>query len=171
MKLHNPNEPASQRQLWYLHILTGENTRNLPITKVEASKRIEFIRAQRLLKNEIDVKPELRLTAKPKPKIKINLKRKSTIKVSSKSIAVKDFDCWNCHNGHKHESLLANSQPYILCGCGASTVELPRFKTIRNRRGGIKSLILSKPVVSAVTDKARYAMQENYRQLAKAEGR
>jgi hypothetical protein len=157
MKLHEPNAPATSRQLWYLHILTKEDTRNLQITKVEANNRIRAI-----LKNEIVIQPKPE-PSKPKPKVKANLKRKSNIKVKAKSSG---FDCWYCHNGHGHEDLLANTQPYTLCGCGASTVPLPRFKVSHNRKGGVRAVVFSKPFVSSVTSADRYAMAESARQFA-----
>ena len=162
MKLLNPESPATPRQLWYLHILTREDTRNLQITKVEASKRIELARVGQSPKNEIVIQPKPK-PSKPKHRVKANLKRKSSTKVSAKA---SDFDCWYCHNGHGRQDLLANTQPYTLCGCGASTVELPRFKSSRNHRGGIRGIALSKPFVSSVTSADRYAMAESGRQFA-----
>ena len=44
MTIKSPDEPATQKQLWYLHILTRKDTRGLNITKGEASKLIEEIK-------------------------------------------------------------------------------------------------------------------------------
>jgi hypothetical protein len=158
MKLNNPNEPATKRQLWYLHILTKGDTRNLQITKVEASKRIELARAKILLKNEIVIQPKPE-PSKSKPRRKANLKPKSSIKVKAKaSVKSNGFDCWHCHNGYGHEELAINGHPYLLCGCGATTTILPRLKVSYNRRGGVRSVIFTKPFVSSITSADRNAM-------------
>lgn len=64
------SESATKRQLWYLHILTKTDTRELQITKAEASRQIQFARARILLKNEIAPKPELgQKPTEPTPEI------------------------------------------------------------------------------------------------------
>lgn len=157
------SESATKRQLWYLHILTKTDTRELQITKSEANQRIRLALAGVVPKNETVVKPE----SKRKRAVPIirDKKKEPTFKTAPKS---NGFDCWHCHNGHEHQDLLADTHPYILCGCGASTVSLPRFKTSRNRRGGIKGIALSKPFVSSVTSADRYAMAKSAEQFAEA---
>jgi len=43
--MHNPEAPATNKQLWLLHILTKTDTRNLNITMAEASKRIAELKS------------------------------------------------------------------------------------------------------------------------------
>ncbi len=45
MTLRNPEAPATSKQLWLLHILTKTDTRNLNITMLEASNRIEALKS------------------------------------------------------------------------------------------------------------------------------
>lgn len=40
MRLNNPGAPATSRQLWLLHILTKQDTRNLQLTMQQASDAI-----------------------------------------------------------------------------------------------------------------------------------
>lgn len=42
--LRTPEAPATSRQLWYLHILTKEDTRGLKLTMAEAAERIEKVK-------------------------------------------------------------------------------------------------------------------------------
>lgn len=44
IKLNKPNEPATRKQLYMLHILTGEDTRNWKLTKQEASNKISELK-------------------------------------------------------------------------------------------------------------------------------
>lgn len=43
----DPDAPATRRQLWALHLYTGLDTRDLVLTKGEASARIEAAKAKR----------------------------------------------------------------------------------------------------------------------------
>lgn len=49
-KVYNPDAPATKRQLWYLHILTKQDTRDLDITRGEISKWIAVAQAERVIK-------------------------------------------------------------------------------------------------------------------------
>ena len=40
-QIKSPDEPASARQKWYLHVLTGENTKDWVLTKAQASEQIQ----------------------------------------------------------------------------------------------------------------------------------
>lgn len=40
LKLNNPYKPATKKQLWLLHILTKQDTRNLTLTMKDASDKI-----------------------------------------------------------------------------------------------------------------------------------
>ena len=41
ISIRNPEAPATKRQLWYLHVLTKTDTRNLNVTMAEVDKRIK----------------------------------------------------------------------------------------------------------------------------------
>ena len=45
IQLHNPDAPATKKQLWLLHILTKTDTRNLNITMKAASDRINELKS------------------------------------------------------------------------------------------------------------------------------
>ena len=44
VELKTPEAPATQRQLWLLHVLTGEDTRQLNLTMQQASDRIAALK-------------------------------------------------------------------------------------------------------------------------------
>jgi hypothetical protein len=58
IELRNPEAPATNKQLWLLHVLTKTDTRNLNITMLEASKRIEALKTGK-------VKTEIKTESKP----------------------------------------------------------------------------------------------------------
>jgi hypothetical protein len=47
MTLSNPEAPATKKQLWLLHILTKQDTRELKITMAEANKRISELKGNK----------------------------------------------------------------------------------------------------------------------------
>ena len=46
--IRNPDAPATAKQLWALHELTGEDTRNWQLSKQEASDRIEALELKKV---------------------------------------------------------------------------------------------------------------------------
>ncbi|MFA5300563.1 MAG: hypothetical protein WC389_20440 [Lutibacter sp.] len=67
--LKNPDEPATKKQLWLLHILTKTDTRNLNITMLEASQRIEAAKKNPAEKSRPLVNPHASAIKQDKQKI------------------------------------------------------------------------------------------------------
>ena len=67
--LRNPEAPATKAQLWLLHVLTKEDTRNLNITMSEASKQIAELKAKPVNSKRPLVNPHASAIKQDKQKI------------------------------------------------------------------------------------------------------
>lgn len=75
-EIKDPKAPATKGQLWFLHILTGENTRAWTLSKGEAAKQIATLKkgdkpkAEKPAPKKTILKPKSRPVSKAKPKAK-----------------------------------------------------------------------------------------------------
>ncbi len=49
----------------------------------------------------------------------------------AKKIKLNETPCWYCANGHDKQHIDLGLQSYDLCECGASTVVIPKHKTLK----------------------------------------
>lgn len=70
MNIKDPQAQATPRQLWFLHRLTGEDTRELKLTRLEASEKIEALTKAKETKKTPAGKPAT--AKKPETKARVN---------------------------------------------------------------------------------------------------